>query len=147
MTDTICIKKLKQPANIHSCQEVILHLRPHLMGSDLAGLFETMQAEGFQLVYAEDAGRVVAFAGYRLMQLFFSGRTLYIDDLATLPEYQNKGYASALLDYLVTEARALHCDAVTLDSGYQRHTAHRLYLNKQFRITAYHFHLDLSKTT
>jgi GNAT superfamily N-acetyltransferase len=79
------------------------------------------------------------------MQLLYSGKTLYIDDLSTLPEGRGKGYASALLDYVIAEARTLGCTCVTLDSGHNpaRYDAHRLYLSKRFNIVSHHFRLDL----
>jgi len=139
------IKKLLVADEIEKCSEVIFELRPHLRGQDLTPLFEIMRTEGFHLIYIEEAGRAIAFAGYRYLNMFYSGKTLYIDDLATLPAYRSKGCASALLDFLIEEARLKNCDTISLDSGHQRFSAHRLYLNKDFEIKAHHFERNPSK--
>lgn len=54
---------------------------------------------------------------------------------------RRRGFAGALLDWLLNEARRLGCDQFHLDSGVQaeRKDAHRLYFNKNMRISAYHF--------
>ena len=126
------------------CSEVIVELRPHLKGRDLLVLFKSMQPETFRIIYIEEDGKAVAFAGYRFLTMFFSGKTLYVDDLSTLPQYRGKGYAGKLLDHIIQEAKENHFDAVTLDSGHHRYDAHRLYLNKGFIIESHHFHLQLS---
>jgi GNAT superfamily N-acetyltransferase len=126
------------------CTDVILELRPHLAGTDLFSMFEKIQKENFKIIYIEENNKVVAFGGYRYITTLYSNKTLYIDDLATLPSARGKGYAGKLLDYIVDEAKTNQCHAVTLDSGSHRHDAHRLYLNKRFKITAHHFHFDLS---
>ncbi len=130
-------------AELLKCSEVILELRPHLKGRNLAAIFKRMQPETFRIIYIEDKGRAVAFAGYRDLTMFFSGKTLYIDDLCTLPKYRGKGYGGKLLDYIIREAKESGYDAVTLDSGHHRNDAHRLYLNKGFIIESHHFHLQM----
>lgn len=63
---------------------------------------------------------------------------LYIDDLVTHPEKKKMGIGGALLDWLIEQGRQLDCDEVHLDSGFQRHDAHRLYLNKGFELNCHH---------
>ena len=84
--------------------------------------------------------------GYRVLNFLHSGKTLYIDDLSSLPEGRSKGYASALLDFVVEQAKQQNCQCVSLDSGQNpaRYDAHRLYLKKGFNITSHHFHLGLT---
>ncbi len=137
------IKEAASDSDILKCSEVILELRPHLKGKDLAALHRSMRPEGFRVIYAEENNEAAAFAGYRPLTMFFSGKTLYIDDLCTLPRYRGKGFGGALLDYIFKEAREEGFDAITLDSGHHRHDAHRLYLNKGFFIESHHFHMKL----
>ena len=77
------------------------------------------------------------------MQMLYSGEIIYIDDLSTLPEYRGKGYAGTLLDYLHKLAAENGKRAVHLDSGYHRNDAHRLYLNKGYKIASHHFAKEL----
>ena len=133
---------------IRRCLPALLALRPHLTPEQA---FEQIQFqrvnEGFRLAFIDlgDEADAPAVAGYRIMHLLYSGRTLYIDDLSTLPDTRGKGYASALLDFVIEQARQAGCQCVSLDSGQNpaRYDAHRLYLNKRFNITSHHFKLDL----
>jgi GNAT superfamily N-acetyltransferase len=102
---------------------------------------EVQRPQEYRLVGAFDGDRVVAVAGFRLLENLVSGRTLYVDDLSTLPEARRRGHAAALLDWCLEEAERLGCDELELDSavGPERADAHRLYFNRGLRITAFHF--------
>jgi GNAT superfamily N-acetyltransferase len=82
-------------------------------------------------------------AGYRFLEFLAWGRVLYIDDLVTALETREKGYGSMLLKWIIEQAKLAKCDQVHLDSGPQRHDAHRLYLNHRFKIIGHHFALEL----
>jgi GNAT superfamily N-acetyltransferase len=134
------VKTVNSTSDLLKCKEVILELRPHLKDKDLAALYERMVPEGFKMIFIEEGGKAMAFGGYRFLNMFYSGRTLYIDDLCTLPAARGKGYAGMLIDFIIQEAKKNQADAVTLDSGYHRLDAHRLYLNKGFVLSSHHFH-------
>lgn len=133
-------------ADIRRCLPALLTLRSHLTPERAFEQIQLQRAEGFVLAFI-DLGNddAPAVAGYRIMHLLHSGRTLYIDDLSTLPGTRGKGYASTLLDFVIEQARQTNCQCVSLDSGQNpaRYDAHRLYLNKRFNITSHHFMLDL----
>ena len=134
------IKTATTAADILKCRDAILELRPHLTDIDLVAIVQEMFSEGFKLIYAEaEDGRAGAICGYVYQHKLFNGKHIYIDDLATLPEYRGKGYGKALLDYVDAEAREQGFGVVTLDSGHQRHAAHRLYLNHGYSMIAHHF--------
>jgi GNAT superfamily N-acetyltransferase len=133
---------------VRRCLPVILALRPQLSPEQAFTQIRFQQAEDrYRLAFidSETDTDAPAAIGYRMMHLLHSGKTLYIDDLSTLPEGRGKGYASTLLDFVVEQARQAGCQSVSLDSGQNaaRYTAHRLYLNKGFNITSHHFHLSL----
>lgn len=130
--------------DIARCFEVMRELRTHL--TTLEEFLERVQRqekEGYRLVYLEAGGAVRAVAGYRVFDLLFSGRTLYVDDLVTRAEDRSLGFGGRLFDWLVAEARREKCAEFTLDSGVQRFAAHRFYLLKRMEITAHHFTLAL----
>lgn len=137
------ILKATSYEDISRCEKVILELRPHLHPENLWEQYQKQLAENYQILYIWDEAQAVAFVGYRLQHLFYSGKTLYIDDLCTLPTHRGKGYAGKLLDKVFEIAEQQQCDCVTLDSGHHRHDAHRLYLNKGFRIASHHFYKAL----
>jgi len=83
----------------------------------------------------------VAVAGFRVIHNLFSGDTLYVDDLSTLPGARGRGHGRALLEWCKEEGRRQGCGEFHLDSGVgpEREDAHRLYFNTGLRITSYHF--------
>ncbi|MBS1668077.1 MAG: GNAT family N-acetyltransferase [Bacteroidetes bacterium] len=133
------IKLAENESDVLKCWDVLLALRPHLQKENFVPSINEMIQEGYQLAFIEEGGKAAAAIGFRYLQFLYNGKHYYIDDLSTLPEYRGKGYAGKLLDYVIAKAKAegLHC--VTLDSGYQRFDAHRLYLKKGFTLNCHHF--------
>lgn len=86
-----------------------------------------------------EGGRVRAVAGYRLMEMLYCGRILYIDDLVTDERVRSRGLGRQLLEWLKEAARAQRCTEVQLDSRVHREAAHRFYEREGFAKTCYHF--------
>ena len=145
------IKTAQTEADIRRCIPAMRALRPHLTEEQaLEQILFLREHDRYVVAYVDNADlefetAAPAVIGYRYMNLLFSGKTLYIDDLSTLPDQRGKGYAGRLLDFVIAEARQENCAVVTLDSGHnpQRYDAHRLYLNKRFNIVSHHFALKL----
>lgn len=137
------IKQAKEKDDFLVCWEVVQELRPHLNQEQYLTLILYMIDEGYKMAYIEENGKGVSFCGYRVTTMLHRGRSIYIDDLCTLPEARGKGHAKALLDYILEETRAEELQSVHLDSGHHRHDAHRLYLNFGFKINAHHFAMDI----
>ena len=133
------IKLAASAADIQKCFDVLLELRPHLVQEIFVSTIQEMLAEGYTLAFIEEEGKAVAAVGFRYLQFLYNGKHIYIDDLSTLPSFRGKGYAGKLLDFVVNTAKEKGYKAVTLDSGYQRLDAHRLYLNKGFTLNCHHF--------
>ncbi len=119
--------------------DVIQLLRPHLSYESYLEMAAEMLSAGYRVAFVEVNGKPVSVIGYRYLQFLFNGKHIYIGDLSTLWEHRGKGYAGRLLDYVIEEAAANGFNSVTLDSGFQRQAAHRLYLNKGFVISSFHF--------
>lgn len=133
--------------DIARCYEVMRALRANLATEEeFVERVQRQQAEGYRLAFLEVEGEVRAVAGYRIFDLLFCGRTLYVDDLVTRAEDRSRGFGGLLFDWLVEEARRENCAAFTLDSNVQRFDAHRFYLTKRMKIAAHHFSLDLRQT-
>ena len=135
----------KTDNDILKCFRVLKELRPHLKEASFLALVKKMMAEGYELAFVEENNIAVAAIGFRYLQLLYNGTQYYIDDLTTLPESRGKGYGGKLLDYVTALAQQKGFDAVTLDSGHQRFDAHRLYLNKGFKIVAHHFARNVNR--
>ncbi len=117
----------------------LLELRPHLNPERVREDFKVQLQEGYQLVYVGDETSAYALLGFRAIHFFYSGKTLYIDDLITSDVYRNKGYAGMLMDWVKQYAKDHNFDHLSLDSGFQRKNAHRLYLNKGLELESFHF--------
>jgi GNAT superfamily N-acetyltransferase len=137
------IRYAQSEKEIAACWDVVSTLRPHLVKNDFVRQVNEMQQEGYHLLCLTEKDKVAAFAGYRNLYSLYAGRFIYVDDLCTLPEFRGKGYAGALLDYIHQLAKETGKTSVVLDSGFQLHDAHRLYLNKGYKLSAHHFRRTL----
>lgn len=134
------IQSCQTDAEIRACFPAMRELRPHLTEDEfVARAMRQMERHAYALVAASEAGRVTAVAGYRVAEFLAWGRVLYVDDLVTASDSRKTGRGGALLDWLEARARELGCAQLHLDSGVQRHEAHRLYLGRKLRITSHHF--------
>lgn len=140
------IKTAIEKEDFLKCWEVVHELRPHLDPDRYLTLMLYMLDEGYKMIYIEDEGKAVSFCGYRITTMLHRGRSIYIDDLCTLPEARGKGHGKALLDHVLKEAEKEELQSIHLDSGHHRHTAHRLYLNSGFKITSHHFAMEVKNS-
>ncbi len=125
------------------CYPVMAELRPHLNQKQFIEQTHRQQRAGFQIVYLEDRKHVVSVAGFRILEYLGWGKTLYVDDLVTLSSARSRQHGGKLFDWLVEHAKSQDCDEFHLDSGVQRHGAHRFYLQRRMDITCHHFALKL----
>jgi GNAT superfamily N-acetyltransferase len=139
------IKLATTPEQIGRCSSVMRELRPHIKAIDFAAQVLRQQKEGYQLAWLELDRVVRSVAGFRIFDLLFSGRTLYVDDLVTHESDRSQGFGAALFDWLVEYAKKNGCEHLTLDSGVQRFGAHRFYLKRGMDITSHHFDLKLTE--
>lgn len=144
VTQAEVLRELQQGAEreeIQRCFPVMQELRPHLQETHFVEQVLHQMQEGYRLVSLEVGGEIRALAGFRILSFLAWGKVLYIDDLVTGPKARRKGYAGNLLKWVIAQAKLAGCDQVHLDSGPQRHDAHRLYLNHRMQIIGYHFSL------
>lgn len=125
--------------DIVRCFAVMAHLRPHLLAEEFASRVEAQKAQGYRLAYLEDERAVVAVAGFRVMEMLATGRTLYVDDLVTDETRRSLGHGKAMLDWLQKYAREAGCETFSLDSGTHRQEAHAFYFRERMRVNSFHF--------
>jgi GNAT superfamily N-acetyltransferase len=134
------VLKVSNDEQILAVHEVMRQLRPNISRNEFLATVKRMQeTDGYQLAAVYDEGAVRAVAGYRVIEMLWCGKILYVDDLNTDERYRSKGYGKVLLDWLKNEARAHGCGQLHLDSGVQREHAHRFYFREGLTIHAYHF--------
>ncbi len=138
------VKFAESDDEILRCYPIMLQLRPHLKETEFVGRVRSQQAGGFHLAYASDPGGTLhTVAGFRILENLMQGVFLYVDDLVTDADDRSKGWGQLLFAWLLDYARAHGCNTVELDSGVQRHGAHRFYLRNRMDIVSYHFRVAL----
>ena len=133
------LKHAKADSEIERCFPVMAELRPHLKQEEFLDLVRHLQTEGYHLAYIEQDTEVVCVAGYRISTNLFLGKNLYIDDLVTSERYRSMGHGETMIAQLRSVARENRCLHLHLDSGTQRHGAHKFYFRRGFAVSSFHF--------
>jgi GNAT superfamily N-acetyltransferase len=135
------VKVASDDEDVEKCKEVLLALRPHIPPEQYSQALRLTLADQRMLLFVEENGKGVSALVFEWGYNLYRGKYIYVDDLSTLPEARGKGYASELLDWVISYARENGFDQVHLDSAVNegRWDAHRLYLNRGFHITSLHF--------
>lgn len=107
---------------------------------------EHQRKTGYRLlgIFEEGKQNAVAVCGFHTAHNLASGYHIHIDDLVTMPQCRQKGYASRLLEEVrkigaETGATKIH---LNVHVNHDRANAHRLYFKNGFEICAYHFRCD-----
>lgn len=100
---------------------------------------KTQFLEGYRLVVVEEARTMVAIAGFRQLHCLPLGKFMYVDDFVTAEEHRKQGFGKILFAWLEGFARENRCAAIQLDSGTQRHAAHRFYEQMKMEMTCHHY--------
>jgi GNAT superfamily N-acetyltransferase len=138
------IARAESDDEIAATYDVMSQLRPHVIREEYVATIRRLQAnEQYQLTTLLADAEIVCVAGHRLSESLAWGRYLYIDDLVSAESARSAGHGATLFRWLIEHARASGCRAVHLDSGVQRHDAHRFYLRERMDIVFYHFRHDL----
>ncbi len=122
---------------------VMCQLRTHLDENEYLEKIKRMQCLGYRLAVATERGEVRCVAGFRIVEFLAYGRFLYVDDLVTAGDTRSEGHGERVLDWLAGIAWEEGCGSLHLDSGVQRHGAHRFYFRKGMSISSYHFSKSL----
>ena len=138
------IRKALSKEDFIKCWEAVQQLRPRLTLDEYLVMSLYMKDEGYKLIYTEEQEKVMAFCGYRFQTMMHYGRSIYIDDVFTLPHAKN--HTTALLNYVLEQAKSADVQSIHLDSNHRRSEAHRMYMNNGFKIAAHHFVLQLKTT-
>jgi GNAT superfamily N-acetyltransferase len=138
------VRKLTTDEDILAARRVMRQLRPQVPeDAYLATVRRMMETDGYLQAAVFEGDIAVAVAGYRFMEMLFSGTSLYVDDLNTDDTRRSRGHGKMLMDWLKREARERGCDQLQLDSGVQREQTHRFYFREGLTINCYHFRIDL----
>jgi GNAT superfamily N-acetyltransferase len=138
------IKIMKSDSEIMLTFSTVNQLRPHLLRDYYLDKIKQLQDKyGYTIVAVIEDDEVKAAAGYRITESLAWGNYLYLDDLITNETSRRNGYAKMLLDWLINQAQINNCEQFHLDSGVQRHDAHRFYLKNRLDISCHHFQMSV----
>ena len=127
-------------ADIALLLPALLELRTNRTADELMNLLEIQFKTGeYQVYYIGDEKIAYAVVGVRTLNLLHSGKTLYIDDLVTHSAHRKLGYGGQLIAFIKQLVKDNNYDHLSLDSGFQRKEAYRLYLNSGFEVASLHF--------
>jgi len=125
---------------------VLQELRPHLTAESFTAVYAEGHPKGLRFTAAYDGDRCTGVAGWRILGCTVAVRRMYVGDLVTTASSRSAGVGQALLAELEGRARAAGCAVLDLDSGVQRHDAHRFYLRERMAISAHHFTKQLDRS-
>ncbi|MEN9868309.1 MAG: Aminoalkylphosphonate N-acetyltransferase [Pseudomonadota bacterium] len=129
---------------ILACFSAMQQLRPHLQEAEFLPFVRLMMDEGYRLACFEQDGQVLGVAGFKISHNFYLTKRCYVEDLVTIESARGQGVGEKLFDWLSEHAKAQQCRAIHLDSGVQRHGAHKFYLNRDMKIVCHHFVKELA---
>lgn len=127
-----------EPGWLAKAETVHRQLRPQLP-ADYSSRLREVFANGARMAVVVEDGEVVSVSVWRIIENTNEGRRLYVDDLVSDEARRSRGSGKILLDWLENQARSLDCGALALDSGVQRHGAHRFYFREGLHVSAYSF--------
>ena len=139
------IKLVQSENEVRATHRVMSQLRSHLGEDDYVAQVALQQKQdNYHVVALFDGDTIRAVGGFRLATGLALGHYLYVDDLVSDADVRSKGYGSALLKWMADYGRDHGCTSLHLDSGVQRHAAHRFYLRERMDIVFYHFRMPIS---
>ncbi len=138
------IRELTTNEQLGAAYEVMSQLRPHLsLKKFLAQVHYQRENENYHLVGLFQDAALMCLGGFRTMTNLACGKFVYVDDLVSDHSSRSSGHGAKLLDWIANYGRLNGCVQLHLDSGVQRHGAHRFYLRERMDIVYYHFKRDL----
>ncbi|HLU76391.1 MAG TPA: GNAT family N-acetyltransferase [Burkholderiales bacterium] len=117
-------------------------LRPDLPPDYVTKMRRVFAGGGRMSVVLVDA-EVRGVAVYRAFENTSDDAKFYIDDIVVDTVARSQGVGSALMAHLQKKARLLNCKTFALDSGTQRHDAHRFYFREGMSIMSFAFKKQL----
>lgn len=121
------LKALNREAVLR-CYPVLRELRTTLSEEAYLRIYEDAHTlNGYELLYVEEAGEVIAIMGYRILHDFVHGKHLYIDDLGVRSTHRSRGLGAKLLAHAEHLAREQGCRGLRLCTGVENLGAKKFY--------------------
>lgn len=95
--------------------------------------------ETFNKVVFLDNKIIAYYSGYTSMNLYYSGKVLYLQIIIVDENYRNLGVGKRIIDDIIAISASKKCKAIELDSAFFRKSAHKFYTNLGFSKRGYVF--------
>jgi GNAT superfamily N-acetyltransferase len=112
----LTIRELRSDAEIAAAFPLMSQLRDRIRADTFVAEVRRQQAQGYELVGAHLAGRLVALAGVRRSHTLSRGEHLFVDDLVTDDRARGEGHGTRLLHWLAARAADEGIERLYLDS-------------------------------
>ncbi len=134
------IREVTREEEVSGCFALMKELRPHLATeTEFVARWRRQKAAGYRLLGLWCEGKLVALAGFRVMENLVHGMHLYVDDLVTTEGARGRRHGAELLRRLRVEARTLGCRMLLLDTPLSNVLGHRFYYRNGLLATALRF--------
>lgn len=134
------LQHLDSEAALAASFDLMRVLRPQLSSPAAYVAQVARQTEqGYRLLAAWDAERIVGLAGYRTLENLLYGHFIYVDDLVVCPQLQRSGVGARLLSAVRDEAVQRQCEHLVLDTGLHMPLAQRFYFRQGLLARGMHF--------
>lgn len=139
------VRFVKSEKDVARCYDAIHALYPELSCEDFVRRVLRQFTEGYRLVCLEKSNNVKSIIGFRISNILSRGKSIYVEDFATVPSSQSMGFGNDLFDWVCRHAISQGCAWVHLDCRVQNFKGHKFYSRKGMDITSYHFGKLLKK--
>lgn len=134
------IKLVQSRDDLDRTFDVMSQLRPQYDRAHYVSyVYETLIPAGLNVAYLEEDGAIRCVSGFRISASLAWGKYIYVDDIVSEDKGRSRGYGKHMLDWIARHGKEQGCGEMHLDSGVQRHAAHRFYLRERMDIVFYHF--------
>jgi ribosomal protein S18 acetylase RimI-like enzyme len=139
------IREVDEEKDLSACFALMRQLRPHLQSeTEFVERWRRQRtAAGYRLIGLWQEDRLMALAGFRVLENLVHGRHLYVDDLVTDEGARSCGHGGQLIRYLQEEAARLECAKLLLDTPMSNALGHRFYFRQGFLATSLRFTMVL----
>jgi GNAT superfamily N-acetyltransferase len=120
-------------------------LEPNLSAEVVAERMTSMLASNWRClgVFSMGDQQPIGIAGYSFRTHLFSGKTMYVENVALLPQLRGAGIGEKLMARLQDIALAADCKMISLDAYQKNAGARRFYERLGYDPRGVHFVLEL----
>lgn len=124
--------------------ELFAMLEPELSSAVVISRIPAMLAQGWRCVGAYNGMDLIGMAGFSKRTHLFSGPVIYIENVAVLPGWRERGVGGRLMEWIENQARASGCLKVTLDVYATNRSAQNFYIHRGYQPRGVHFVRELT---